>query len=43
MESAFWFGFGIVMVAVLPWFQRQAERARLPLVALELDEPRPGA
>ena len=40
MESAFWFGFGIVtgMVA-LPWLQRLAERARQILAELDLVEP----
>jgi hypothetical protein len=40
MESAFWFGFGILMgMAAMPWFQRLAERARRTLAELGLDEP----
>jgi hypothetical protein len=40
MESAFWFGFGIVTgMAALPWFQRLADRVRRTLADLELYEP----
>jgi hypothetical protein len=40
MESAFWFGFGILTgMAALPWFQRLADRARRALAELDLVDP----
>jgi hypothetical protein len=40
MESAFWFGFGIVIgMAALPWVQRLTDRARRALAELDLVDP----
>ena len=40
MEGLFWYGLGIVTgMAVLPWVQRLADRARRTLAELELADP----